>query len=95
MLAIFIYHIIVRFPRLNAFVECLLKDPTSLVNLCQTKKNLRQTKKNSQFYTSVTFKHENQDEQTNEPQVVRFSVLREPLLESGVVELIEIGLDSN
>ena len=95
MLAIFIYHIIVRFPRLNSFVECLLKDPTSLVNLRQTKKNLRQTKKNSQFYTSVTFMHENQDEQTNEPRVVRFSVLREPLLESGVVELIEIGPDSN
>ena len=88
MLAILIYHVIVRFPRLKAFIERLFRDPTSLVRPHQRDKNV-------QSNTPAATKQEDQSQPTNEPKVVHFNVLREPLLESGIVELSTISPVSN
>jgi transcription initiation factor TFIID subunit 2/histone acetyltransferase MYST3 len=84
MLGIFIYHTVIRFPKLKAFIERLLKDPTLLVHC-------HRMKKNAQSDTTVATEQESQDQQTYRPEILQVTVLREPLLESGVVELSRIS----
>ncbi len=81
MLGIFIYHTAIRFPKLKTFIERLLKDLTLLLHC-------HRMKKKAQSNTPVATKQESQGQQT---ELLQVSVLREPLLESGVVELSRIS----
>ena len=81
ILSLFVYHIVVRFPRLKTFIERLL----TLIVHCH------QVKKNAQSDIPGATKHENQNQGQQTNPVVQVTVLREPLLESGVVELSKIS----
>lgn len=89
MLAIFIYHIMVRFPRLQEFTEQHLKESQALImkiyNFMKIKKAKNPTTNNS-----VAIEQVNQMPQTQLP-VICTTVLREPLLESGTAELFHIN----
>ena len=95
MLGIFVYHVIVRFPRLQELIgHCSKKTLNLLVKIY----NFRETKDTINA-TSVATEQGNQALQQiqlpeTKPAVICATVLREPLLESGTVELYSVSPSS-
>ena len=86
MLAIFIYHIYMRFPRLQELTQQHWKKSQALIIKIH---NHMKTKK-AKNANSVAIEQVNQIPQI-QPPVICTTVLREPLLESGTAELFRIN----
>ena len=108
MLVIFIYHIIVRYPKLHKILgHCLNKTPLQKIyNIQPPRKNesvtvspSNNTKKAketlpSETYSTNTTSNGNTAIILSQPVVITASELREPLLESGSVDVYDVDPSS-
>lgn len=85
MLAILVYHIIVQFPQLQKLIKWNFKKNQALIVKISNFMKTRKAKN-----CPVAIEDVNQTSQTT-PVVISASVLREPPLESGTIELYHIN----
>ena len=91
MIVILIYHIIVRFPWLKKLAKYCWKRRLTLLVKSNNSQMTKETTTSSSTSKPTTQPGNTAPELRTPPAVLDDSVLREPLLESGVVELISIS----